>query len=261
MATKIPTDDNRLSIVCEELSLQWHPTKNNGLTTENITSQSNKNVWWLCKNGHEWEKSVNYRMKRKKCPYCELEENSLSKKNPEVSAQWDVEKNGELKPNKVFSGSHKKVWWKCNIRSHSWYASIKSRVEGNGCPYCSNQIVCMDNCLETINPELAKEWHPTKNGEISPKDIVSGTHKKVWWKCSKNHEWIASIVKRINGCGCPFCDKVILKNGIVCDSLAEAIVCLDYLGKNIEFLHNKRYHKDFGKYRYDFYIPKDNKYV
>lgn len=260
MSSSIPTDNNRLSAVCKELSEQWHPTKNCSLTPDNITSQSNKKVWWLCKNLHEWEKSVNYRMRRKRCPYCELEENSLAKKNPTIALQWDMNKNGYLSPNNVYYGSHKKVWWLC-YKKHSWNASIKSRVEGNGCPYCSNQKVCIDNCLETLSTELAKEWHPIRNENITPKDVVAGSHKKVWWKCSSNHEWIASIVKRTNGHNCPLCDKVILKHGIACDSLPEAIICLNYIENGIKFLHNKRYHKDFGKYRYDFYIPQENKYV
>ena len=48
------------------------------------------------------------------------------------------------------------------------------------------------------HPEVAKQWHPTKNGDLSPKDFTHGTHKKVWWKCDKgdDHEWIAIIYSR-----------------------------------------------------------------
>ena len=37
------------------------------------------------------------------------------------------------------------------------------------------------NDLETTCPDLAKEWHPTKNGDLKPTDVTSGTDKKGWW--------------------------------------------------------------------------------
>ena len=37
-------------------------------------------------------------------------------------------------------------------------------------------------------PELSKEWHPTKNGDLTPYDVTVGSHKKVWWICSKGHK-------------------------------------------------------------------------
>ncbi|TRZ80398.1 hypothetical protein D4R86_04300 [bacterium] len=65
--------------------------------------------------------------------------------------------------------------------------------------------VCKDNCLATLNPELAKEWHPTKNGTLTPYDITEHSGKKVWWKCKKNHSFFTSISNRSAGRGCPYC--------------------------------------------------------
>lgn len=67
----------------------------------------------------------------------------------------------------------------------------------------------------TKNPELAKEWHPTKNGDLTPYDVTYGSLKKVWWQCEKGHEWKARIGKRNLGDGCFRCsnsnanDKII----------------------------------------------------
>jgi len=54
------------------------------------------------------------------------------------------------------------------------------------------------NSLATQYPELATEWHPTKNGNLTPSDVVAGSHKKVWWKCAKgpDHEWEAALRNR-----------------------------------------------------------------
>ena len=47
--------------------------------------------------------------------------------------------------------------------------------------------------LAEVNPELAKEWHQTKNGELKPNDFTYGSGTKVWWKCDEglDHEWEA----------------------------------------------------------------------
>ena len=64
----------------------------------------------------------------------------------------------------------------------------------------------LSNCLATKNPELAFEWHPTKNGDLTPFDVTPGSDKKVWWICEKGHEWQAVIASRNhNGRYCPYC--------------------------------------------------------
>ena len=55
--------------------------------------------------------------------------------------------------------------------------------------------------LKKINPKLAKQWHPTKNGNLTPKDVTPSSNKKVWWICDKGHEWEANIYKRSHGSG------------------------------------------------------------
>ena len=207
-AGKSVGDDNSLHILNPELSKQWHPTKNGELTPHDVTEYSNKKVWWKCKKGHEWEASIAKRTSGRGCPYCAgknvCDDNSMYTLNPELSKQWHTIKNGELTPHDVTTGSSKKIWWQCE-KGHEWEASIANRSKGVGCPYCSNQRVCVDNSLQSLNSELSKQWHPTKNGELTPNDVISGSGQKVWWQCEKGHEWKASIAKRTSGRGCPTC--------------------------------------------------------
>ena len=137
-----------------------------------------------------------------------LPEDSLEYCNKSIAKEWHKTKNGSLTPKDVVPGSHKKVWWVCS-KKHNWEASIDKRNNGRGCPYCAGKKACIDNCLKTINPKLAKEWHPTKNGSLTPKDVTPGSSKKVWWQCSKNksHEWKAIIYNRNKGKGCLYCFK------------------------------------------------------
>ena len=65
----------------------------------------------------------------------------------------------------------------------------------------------MKQSLAEAAPEIAKEWHPTKNGSLTPNDVSRASEKKAWWLCSKGHEWEANISSRtkVNGTGCPYC--------------------------------------------------------
>lgn len=133
-----------------------------------------------------------------------FKENSVST-NSNLIKEWNYEKNQTLNPEFITLGSQFKIWWKCD-KGHEWQATIASRTQGNGCPYCSNQKVLAGyNDLVTTNPSLASEWHPTKNGSLNPKDFTANSGKKVWWMCEKGHEWQAIIANRNKGTNCPIC--------------------------------------------------------
>ena len=118
---------------------------------------------------------------------------SLADEYPDLAAEWHPTKNGDLTPQMVTPGSNKKVWWlgKCG---HEWEALINNRSNGNGCPVCAGkQVLVGYNDLATVNPSLAAEWHPTKNGELTPWMVISGENRKIWWRCGKcGHEWVLS---------------------------------------------------------------------
>ena len=135
--------------------------------------------------------------------------NSLVVTHSELLKEWDYEKNNKLGifPNEVTCGSDKKVWWKCS-KGHSWNTRISHRSNGIGCPICANRQVCAGyNDLMTTNQKLAKEWNYEKNEDLLPTMVIAGSHKKVWWRCNKGHEWQASIVNRVRGRGCPYCSN------------------------------------------------------
>jgi glutaredoxin len=201
-------DENCLQTVNTPLSKQWHPTKNGSLTPRDVTAGSNKKVWWKCAKGHEWRVPVYNRNKGSGCPYCGgdkvNDENCLQTINTPLSKQWHPTKNGSLTPRDVTAGSGKKAWWQC-AKGHEWKAVISSRNSGRGCPYCAGKKVNDENCIQTVNPSLAKEWHLSKNGSLTPMDVTISSHKKVWWQCSRSHAWKAPVSDRSNKHGCPYC--------------------------------------------------------
>lgn len=118
---------------------------------------------------------------------------------------------------------------------------------GNGCGICYGRIVVEgDNDLTTKCPELAKEWHPTKNGDLKPTQFTCGSGRKVWWLCLNcGHEWEVKICDRINyDTNCPNCGDGI--------SYPEKLMALVLEKLGVEFTRQLTY--DNGKHRYDFYI-------
>jgi hypothetical protein len=199
------------------LSKQWHPTKNGNLTPADVTPYSNKKVWWICPQGHEWQTWVNHRSKGNGCPYCSghraSDTNNLEVVNPGLSKEWHPTRNKDLAPVDVTPYSNKKVWWFC-AQGHEWQAWVHQRSKGRGCPYCSGRKASDTNNLEVLNPELSKEWHPTRNKELTPRDVTPYSNKKVWWICKKGHEYEMIIGQRSRWRGCPSCfERKPPKNG------------------------------------------------
>jgi hypothetical protein len=40
------------------LSPQWHPTLNGNLRLQDLRPASDRSVWWLCPQGHQWQAPV-----------------------------------------------------------------------------------------------------------------------------------------------------------------------------------------------------------
>lgn len=196
-----------------ELAKFWHPFKNSK-TAEETAPYSNLKVWWICPRGHEWRAIPSNMQKRqvdKFCPYCNNKRtwkgHCLAESNPELAKLWHSSKNlctsAEIAP-----FSNKKSWWRCE-NGHEWQAtpnSLQKHSDGKFCPYCNNRKVWSGYSLLNSAPELAKEWHPTKNGKLTVDKVFPCSSLKVWWRCEKGHEWEAPVEKRyLRKDGCPYC--------------------------------------------------------
>jgi hypothetical protein len=131
--------------------------------------------------------------------------NDLATLRPDLALQWHPTKNGDKTPEMFSKGSREKICWVCPL-GHEWFATINSRSQGNGCPFCSGRNVIKSvNDLATLSPDLISQWHPTKNGDLTPDKVTAHSGQKAWWVCPLGHEWEATIASRSNGGGCPIC--------------------------------------------------------
>lgn len=187
---------------------EWDYSKND-VGPSDVSYSSRRKVWWKCSKGHNWESAIYHRSSGSGCPFCSgnkvSDANRLSIRCPDISLEWDYDRN-ELTPNEVAASSHKKFWWKCS-QGHSWEASASNRSKNHGCPFCSGRLVTDSNRLSICRPELVDEWDNSKNA-LSPSEVSYSTNKKFWWKCSEGHSWEASVGSRSSGRRCPTCARV-----------------------------------------------------
>lgn len=203
---------NDLATLYPEIATEWDYDRNSSLLPEEVSAGSNKKVWWKCKLGHSYEKSVfKATTAKERCPFCSNHSvlsgfNDLATTHPKIAKEWNYDRNSHLTPSEVLAGSHKKVWWKCSS-GHEWQAMIDNRTRhGHSCPYCcGHKAIKGVSDLSSLNSSLAKEWNYEKNGALSPNDVKQFSGRKVWWKCEKGHEWKVSVANRSLGNGCPYC--------------------------------------------------------
>ncbi len=179
-----------------------------------VSKGSEKKLVWRCQLGHKYISSVSSRTGKNKsgCPFCSGNKvlkgfNDLNTINPKLAKEadgWD--------PSKYTSGvNSKKLQWRCS-NDHTWLATISSRNNMEvGCPKCSGRdVITGTNDLRTLFPKLAKEadgWDPSQ--------VMTGSGKKLGWKCKNGHKWLAKVGSRsFQNNNCPYCSNQITKKGI-----------------------------------------------
>lgn len=143
---------------------------------------------------------------------------NLLKDNPKLMSEYNYEKNDQLDLEKITLGSNKKVWWKCLECETEWQAAPHNRTKSKptGCPKCGikkigknkrKELIRKNGSLFDNKPDLASEWNYKKNYPLTPNDVTTGSHKKVWWHCYKcNNDWEAVVYNRaVLGSGCIYC--------------------------------------------------------
>ena len=210
---------------------EWHPSKNNSFDPWELTSGSNKKVWWKCTKNpdhDDWERTIATRVyKDSGCPKCVIAPKKTIRKNKplpllsiyskEISEQWHPSKNGGKLPSEYTAGSVYKAWWLCSVCKNEWQSTIKNRARQNkGCPACasrtrgkSRQIIGAS--IVQTHPELIPIWHKTLNKELKPEQFTYGSAQKIWWQCltNENHNWSEKIVlmTKKHSLECKICKK------------------------------------------------------
>ncbi|WP_324644854.1 zinc-ribbon domain-containing protein [Pseudarthrobacter sp. LT1] len=213
-----------------ETAAEWHPELNNGLTAWNVANGRNSKAWWRCSLcGKDWEANINGRTRVHSvgCPDCARSRSSLPRPgrsladlHPEIAGEWHPSKNHPQLPADVNPGSKQRVWWQCSLCGSEWETAIHTRMKHKnvGCPTCGwsrrsakQSVPTPGQSLADLFPEVAAQWHPTKNGDLLPEGVKHHSNTSVWWRCHEGHEWqtgVGNRTRKDHPTGCPDCYKL-----------------------------------------------------
>lgn len=185
------------------MASQWHPTLNGDLTPDKVSFGSRRQAWWKCSEGHEWQTEIASRRNGSECPQCRiiasrkeaLDNYAILSKYPEIltSATTPIEQDASLVVKRE---------WQCE-NGHVWQASIKSRINGSSCPFCSGRKpVVGENDFLTTHPLLAKMWNDNSR---KPESVFAHSSVKVAFSCAQGHHWVEPVRLLTRRGACPEC--------------------------------------------------------
>lgn len=204
---------NDLEMTHPDVAVLWDEEAN-GIPASQVIAKLNHNgdpYHWSCENGHSWQRHMVSAIKHPGCPVCSgreivFGENDMSVFDPNLYAELDEKHKSKDEMERIFPTSNFKLTWLCPSGHGKYEASMAKRYEGQGCPICAgNRLTVGVNDLNTVRPDIAKQWDTEKN-DIAPSQIsVGNSTRKSWWICDRDHSYQATVAKRASGTGCPFC--------------------------------------------------------
>lgn len=201
-----------LNVAHPDVAAEFSVDRNDDVDLATLTIGSGKPVWWGCSAGHEWQARTVDRVgqgRNPRCPDCRrgeaLGEGALSVRFPDIAAEWHESKNGAITPDQVLYWERRDAWWRC-ADGHEWRVRIESRTtSGSGCGDCYRNRSAKRQSLEVAVPSLARQWHPSRNGTLTPSDVSPGSGREVWWLCRRGHEWSEGVGRRVRRPDCAYC--------------------------------------------------------
>ena len=158
-------------------------------------------------------------------------EDSLAAKFPNISAEWDDERNHPYKPDMITPGVSKNAsgelfYWKClkDPEHPSYPQAVYSRTgkSASGCPRCSGRFATSENNLRLKYPKQADMFDAGKNlseigEELNSLLVAPNSGTKYNWVCPKGHMIKSKspdhIVKNKEYFGCNTCRRDAIKAG------------------------------------------------
>mmetsp|Transcript_1971 Transcript_1971/g.3013 ORF Transcript_1971/g.3013 Transcript_1971/m.3013 type:complete len:491 (-) Transcript_1971:264-1736(-) len=208
--TGFVSTERSLAALHPEIARELHPEKNGPIPATQLAPFSTYRFWWKCTTypQHEWQATVRSRVQNQtSCPMCSVPKYApgtlLVDIRPDLAKEFDDPRTDV----KILTyGSMRIVWWKCAPHGHRWQARVWSRIRGTGCPYCAHRKAYAGYSLLSEFPDVAREWHPTKNIDLKPSEVLPSSSQPAWFLCPIcNGSWQTRIRVRTRGSKCPVC--------------------------------------------------------
>lgn len=217
------------------IAAEWDRERNTEISPDDVTPGSSRRVWWRCAAGHRWQAVIAMRASGTDCPICfeqrrcgdhlaaaaRRTRHTLTGYAPAWLSDWESGLNGSANPDEIASNSDVLYWWRCG-KGHLFQRSPCQRSHNSRRPGCAKAEraeavrkakLARSGSLYDHYQAIAAEWHPLRNGPLTPHGISSNSHRRVWWLCPNGHEWEQSPNHRVTlarlgrTCTCPECAK------------------------------------------------------
>ncbi len=184
-----------------KLSKLWDDKKNGAAGT--VPVRSFRAAWWRCEHGHSFQRSPRSMLSDSSCPDCRRgpTANSIAKARPSLVPLWNPDKNGDLSPTVVDAAHAGSAWWRC-AKGHDFQRPPLLMMRDSTCPVCT----VAEKSLAAKCTAVAAEWHPNRNGAVTPAQVDADHIMNAWWLCPNGHEYQATVRSRARGSRrCPAC--------------------------------------------------------
>lgn len=184
------------------LSALWDREKN-PTDAAAVPTRTYHLAWWLCPAGHSFQRAPRMMLRDASCPTCKVSSSSdsIASRRPTLVPLWHPSKNGELQPSAVETTRTDYFWWQCSS-GHEFRRAPILMVRDSTCPCCALAATS----VAAVNPAVAAEWHPTRNGTLTPDQVDADHLMNAWWVCPQGHEYQATVRSRARGNRrCPTC--------------------------------------------------------
>ena len=205
---------NLLKDKYHDLFLELFTAKNQGVELDELEIDSGHIVNWKCADcAKQHRKSVIERVfLDNECPHCvKARFTSLEKEHPNIAKEWAPLKNPMYRhPRHLDVQSIEKIRWICAQCTFEFESSAKQRCSGAACPRCFPKH---GNWVK-VYPDIAKEWHPLRNGDLRQSDVNETEDRLIWWMCTKcSYEFEEGLRRRVRSdMGCPLCRQDFRQN-------------------------------------------------
>jgi hypothetical protein len=137
------------------------------------------------------------------CPVCSKAGRThtrILELRPALASLWDADKNVGLALGDLDATHAGQTWWRCP-NGHSFQRPPVRMLADDDCPSCA----LAKTSLTAVAPQVAAEWHPTKNA-VPPTEVDADHMMNAWWVCPNRHEYQATVRSRArSNRRCPTC--------------------------------------------------------
>lgn len=200
----------------------WNAEVNDVHDLNTVTVSANRHVAWICPDcDHHFTDSVRSVTQWLKCPECEAkagaeraQERAVERVTPVGTIPALVEAwADDADPDLVMLGDHRPRRFKCP-EGHNLRVTPSLYLRA-GCHVCRGARTRAQGNRPTLAdelPEVAGQWHPTKNGNWTPEKVGPDSKRLVWWKATCcGSEWQEEVRQRNKRPRylCPECETIL----------------------------------------------------